>query len=282
MNIKFLLTYTYPDSKYERWHSRSLNAIARYCSIHNYHLEIVNKNHHMIHNSLLSEGDKLNALLRKAVRYYDAARSNADYFVLIDLDTLVLDFEKNIAKLIEPKKNYMSQFVLNAEKKLTHHWKTSKIELLKIFTGEENQKELIDCDTGFSCVTKEFCTNFVDYLSDSNLDLTSDTGLNNIYDMEKEIVNRIGGKGHTISDEHLLCLMYSNTNAERCLGVKNNNMCSSPYNVYYEPKYEDNEAMKNKYPLQHYQSVEKMMFLNCIFHHMIGGPKEDNLFKLFQ
>ena len=156
----------------------------------------------MIHNSLLSESHKLNTLLRKTVRYYDAARSDADYFVLIDLDTAVLDFEKNIAELIEPKTNYMSQFVINDVEKLTLHWKTSKVELLKIFTGEENQSQLIDCDTGFSCVSKEFCTNFVDYLSDNKLDLTSSAGLNNIYDMEKEIIKRIGGKGHTISDEH--------------------------------------------------------------------------------
>lgn len=274
MRIKFLLNDTYIDNHHQRWHSRALSSIARYCAIHNHKLEIISNNHYMIKNSILSDLGKTSALLRKTIRYYDAVKSDFDYFIFIDLDTLVLDPQRNVLDLIDPQKTYMAEFIILEENVKANKdiWKQSKFKILEAFSGRENET-MLDPDTGFSGVNKKFCSDFLDFLSDKDLDVSSKSGLENILQLEQEIIKRgVETAGHIISDEHLMALFLFDKQP-RLFCPKNNKFCSRTYDLKMESP---------DRPYHGHQSIDRMLAADCVFHHMISGIKTDPIFKVFE
>jgi len=294
MNNQFFITNTYGFSGFENWHSKSLSGMYKYCSMHNIKLNVMNENDFRIKNLISKSNNYLCPLLRKAVRFYSAVESGADYCFFVDMDTLILDMSKNISDYISEENQYINCFNISSEDLIKQKntgqlrpYPSMKLEIHKLFKSEYPET-ICRCDTGYSCFSRQFCLNFLDFLSDNNLDMTSSTGINNLVEITKH-GQALENTCNTawVHDEHLIELFLS-TNANyknyNIIGTCNNSvkMCSSHYHV-------NGNSNRSVFPELLIDNVEKSHYLylmakqDCVLHHLLMSKEHvKRYFSMFE
>lgn len=190
MKIGAYLCNTFENLNEDSWQSLSENNIRNYFRKHNVPLHVIRFDDDRVQMSLsatLDSGKRTwnnNAAIRKIYRIYDFLESDNDYGVFIDIDTLVLNRNIDIRNCINDGENYLQYGFAGTreeiwKRRLKHvdkkekmqyacNYLLSKIDFANSRFPNATHKHIIS-NTGFAVLNKEFCTKFVNFLDENEL-----------------------------------------------------------------------------------------------------------------
>jgi len=280
MKIQMFLLNTYGYDGYQKWHTTSLASIANYCDRHNIKLNIINENDYRIRQ--LIGGYNFYPFMRKMIRFYEAVKSGADYCIFMDMDTLILNMERDVKSEIEQGCEYINGGDLTIEYLTSsgdqyQHWVNCLIVSARTLIGALDN-HLWKCDSGHAIFSAKFCNDFISFLGEHNLDLTTQSGIDNLASYDRMITMESGLQIH---DEHLLSFFMTKNNNFNNYKIKSllcddTRICSSHYHVgaRYSGQNEPEEFAQNLY---------QIACCDCIFHHLVMAKhKVDSYMRMFK
>jgi len=279
MKIESYLLNTYDN--YIKWHMTSIASLSKYFGNHDITFRIIDKNNFFI-RKMMGQQVSHHPFLRKLIRIYNFLESDADVGIFIDLDTVVLQLEKDIRSLVSENKNYMHvktiPFGLSDERR---PWVEVKSKITECYLGDRANQEIINVDTGFAIYTRDFCQQFVDYCKLVDLDITTKSGLLHCMSINSSVAQTrasLASKDfgyQIINDEHLFSFFLHDKYKINDFIIEppynyagkfpNNKICSATYNIG-DPLY----PTEIEFGDMHTWSMQKLCLHGCIFHHLLG------------
>ncbi len=111
--------------------------------------------------------------IHKFLRMYTFADSDYDYAYFIDLDTIVLDKNKNLDSLIDTDKIYFNKFGRGRR----DDKKINPMRKQRIRRYCKDPSKAIHFSTGFMCCSKKHCEMILSFLESKNLNLLTEAGV---------------------------------------------------------------------------------------------------------
>mgnify|MGYP003148688774 FL=1 len=190
MKIASYLCNTFENLTTDSWQCLSENNIRNYFNKHNIPLNVIRFNDDRVQlalSALVESGKRTwnnNAAIRKIYRIYDFLKSDNDYGVFIDIDTLVLNRNIDIRNCINDGDNYIQVCDFGSREKVWNerlervtkqdpmqygcNYVLSKIDFANSRFPNATHKH-VTSNTGFSVLNREFCTKFVKFLDENEL-----------------------------------------------------------------------------------------------------------------
>ncbi len=228
MKISAYLCNTFEDLTSDCWQSLSESNIKNYFSKYDIPLEVIRFNDPRVQIALsatIESGKntwKQNPAMRKMYRIYDFLNSDNDYGIFIDLDTLILNRDTDIRDCFNLGENYIKCCYLGTredlwqrrlahakkkdKKQSSYYYIISKMDFANSRFPNATHQHLIS-NTGFSLFNREFCTGFINFLDENNLNFNKREDILSYY---KNFPNVKYSKNIVCNDEFLFdCYLRS-------------------------------------------------------------------------
>lgn len=121
----------------------------------------------------VQSGRKDSWKMHKFLRMYTFADSDYDYAYFVDLDTIVLDKNKNLDSLIDTDKIYFNRFGRGRR----NDKKINPMRKQRIRRYCKDPSKAIHFSTGFMCCSKKHCEMILSFLESKNLNLLTESGV---------------------------------------------------------------------------------------------------------
>lgn len=200
---------TMPQTK--QWHVESMANQTRYFAKYGIRLNILDDSHYGI-RKVNELGYADGHLIKKILRLYDVVERGVDYGIFMDLDTAVLNPQKDIRDYITDGHNYIEKYsyVKHRHAHFIQPWVQNHLKLpveqqvSGWFSGIYKKKTMDDVwsemcgnepsqtycsfSTGYSCFSNELCGEIIRLLKEKDLCPLTKSGVNNLLEIKRRCV----------------------------------------------------------------------------------------------